>query len=41
MPVYIVLPVALAAVFIGIQIFGKSVDVDIEEELTQSNRSIK
>ena len=31
--VYIVLPVALVAVFVGVQIFGKSVDVDTNENI--------
>ena len=33
LPVYIVLPVALVAVFVGVQIFGKSVDVDTNENI--------
>ncbi|MGL5348427.1 MAG: Na+/H+ antiporter NhaC family protein [Peptostreptococcaceae bacterium] len=32
LPVYFVLPIALAAVFIGVQIFGKRVDIDEETE---------
>lgn len=31
LPIYIVLPLALAAVFVGVQIFGKSVDISNNE----------
>ena len=32
LPIYLILPLAFAAMFIGIQIFGKSVDIDEKEE---------
>ena len=36
MPVYIVLPIALVAIFIGVQILGKTVD-DVEEIINSAN----
>ena len=32
LPIYLIIPLAFVAMFIGIQIFGKSVDIDEKEE---------